>query len=66
MRQKCHNHLQRDRITQGAAMCVKRGDSEWLEKIRSEFPSFGCDLDKFVISPSPKDEEKVEKKEEEE
>ena len=47
-------------------MCVKRGDSEWLEKIRSEFPSFGCDLDKFVISPSPKDEEKVEKKEEEE
>ena len=42
-------------------MCVKRGDSEWLEKIRSEFPPFGCDLDKFVISP--KDEEK-EKKEE--
>ena len=42
-------------------MCVKRGDSEWLGKIRSEFPSFACDLDKFVISP--KDEEKEEKEE---
>ena len=37
-------------------MCVRRGDAEWLRRIRSDFPAFGCDLDKFVI---PKSDEKT-------
>ena len=47
---------------QGAAMCVKRGDADWLRKIRSDFPAFGCDLDKFVIPPSKGDDKSKEEK----
>ena len=43
-------------------MCVKRGDADWLRKIRSDFPAFGCDLDKFVIPPSKGDDKSKEEK----
>ena len=47
---------------QGAAMCVRRGDAEWLRRIRSDFPAFGCDLDKFVIPPPKSDVKSEEEK----
>ena len=43
-------------------MCVRRGDAEWLGRIRSDFPAFGCDLDKFVIPPPKSDEKTKEEK----